>query len=896
MTTQEVIKNLQFDNFYRVPLQFLQNEIKNISSWQFHSHLFVPTIILALVLTVIVVLLRRILIMKSNFKRKAIILEITPPAFTEKTAYTTQQLFSVIHNSRNGNRLLNWLLGRKTIFSFEIVSTREKGIRYLIRIAPEQKENMKRKIVSYMPYIKVKEVEEYMEGKKIASLFSKVIEFKLASRFAYPLEKQNVLDQHDPVAYITGMMTQLKPSELISFQIVLSPIKTPEAHKISTMILRNEDVLSYLDHVQVSGFLRLALGILKIIAKIINKLGQEIQWTITELSHGSSKNPMYAYNYASYQQQLKVTRAKPMRQLSSFEEEVVKSVQEKVDQPLYETAIRVFVAVKSKQELNERISGLKDSFEPFTVPQYQSLQAKFNFPPFLISKIRDLTFQKRLLSLVSNKSTSLLSVSEVADLYHFPYSRVTQTENIVKSLSRELPAPLSLKNGEKLDVVFGVNMYGGIETVVGLTDEDRSRHTYLIGRTGTGKSTVVFHMAKGDIQKGRGLCVIDPHGDLSEDLRSIVPISRKDDLIYFDPFDLKYPIRINLLELTPGLDEDEAELEKELVCEGVIAIFRRLFSQDEQANAHRIEYMLRNTIYTAFTIKGCTIFTIYKLLTNPGFREEIVGKLDDETLQDFWKNEFGLAGNFQVFKMISGVTAKVGRFLLSPTAKRILEYEKSSINFDKILDEGKILICNLSEGKLSEDTSHLLGTTIITKIHQAAQRRARVDKEQRRPFYLFVDEFQNYATTSFNRLLTGGRKFGLRITIAEQSTAQQDDRSVVNVIIANVANIFCFQTASPIDEDLMLRQFAPYVERGDITNLPRYQFYMKRSSLTPEEPFSGQTLPIKIQKDKKKIETLIEASRKNYAVEYKRPEAKKKAPVNTNTQDGQPRKNVGSLI
>ena len=305
---------------------------------------------------------------------------------------------------------------------------------------------------------------------------------------------------------------------------------------------------------------------------------------------------------------------------------------------------------------------------------------------------------------------------------------------MVTSHSSELPSPLSVKNNSNFDVVFGKNKYDNVETDIGLTDDDRSRHVYAIGQTGSGKTTIIFHMAKDDIQKGRGVAVIDPHGDLAEDLLYSVPENRFNDCIYLNPFDIGHPIGINLLELKEGLNDDELEQEKELVCESVISVFRRIFSKDENTDSHRIEYILRNTIYTAFTVKDATIFTVYDLLNNPKFQESITAKLEDENLKNFWLNEFGKAGKFQAVKMVSGVTAKIGRFLFSPTAKRMLEQPKSTINFDEIISSGKILICNLAEGKLGEDTSQLLGTTIIAKLQQAFMRRVRTPATNRKPF------------------------------------------------------------------------------------------------------------------------------------------------------------------
>ncbi len=222
---------------------------------------------------------------------------------------------------------------------------------------------------------------------------------------------------------------------------------------------------------------------------------------------------------------------------------------------------------------------------------------------------------------------------------------MTQTENIVKSYSKELPAPLSLKQEKKLDVIFGKNSYAGVTTDIGLTEEQRQTHMYILGRTGSGKTTLMFSMAKHDIAEGHGMAFIDPHGDVSEDLLASLPPERMNDLIYVNPWDIKHPIGINILELTEGLDEDDLELEKEIVCEGVISLFKKVFSKDENANAHRIEYILRNTIYTAFYVPNRTLFTINKLLTNTSFRKQVLAKVDDEDLMDCWKSEFGKAGD-----------------------------------------------------------------------------------------------------------------------------------------------------------------------------------------------------------------------------------------------------------
>ena len=876
-----------FPQFYSYLLH-----LKTSASVDLQNSLIPAYLALGIILSLLFFIIRRILLIKRSLNELSVLLELTPPAITEKTAYTTQQLFSVIHDLGKTKSFKDKLFGKKTVFSFEISSTQNQGIRYLIRTTPSEVSNVKRSLLSYLPHISVKTVNEYLpqNAGKLKNFNTKIIEFKLKRHFAYSLQRQDTLEEHDPVAYITGAMTKLSPGELISFQIVLSPTTRGETGTLSKMILNNENVLGYLNRFQFPLIFAPVTILFKIISKILNVLGSQIQWALTELTSGGNIRSTYAY-HTDYQSQLRQAQFRPARILSSFEQLAVQSIQGKIDQPLFESSVRLLIIVKDKNELKERIKGFTSSLAIFAVPKYQSLNKKYNFPPVIADKVRLLNFKKRLLSLIFNNSPSILSVSEVADLYHFPFSRVTRTENIVKVYSKELPAPLSLKKENSPDVVFGKNNYGGTATDIGLTKEERVRHMYIIGATGTGKTTMILKMADQDIKNGKGVAVIDPHGDLAESLLSCIPDKRKDDLIYFNPDDIKYPIGVNLLELTPGLNEDDQLREKELITESIISLFRKIFSEVWSAHAHRLEYTLRNTIQTALTLEDPTLFTIYELLTNPDFQKKVTPYLKDEHLKNFWKHEFGKAGDFQKVKMIGPITSRVGRFLFSPSAKRILEQKRSTINFDKILDNGKILICNLSKGKLGEDTSEVLGIMILTKIQLAALKRARTEAKNRTPFYLYVDEFQNFATPSFIQMLSEARKYGINLVMAEQSTSQQKDRNLVNVVLANVGTVISFRSANPDDEKLMLPQFRPYVEQGEIANLPSFKFYIKIAAINPEESFSGETVPVSIKVDKKKVEELIKSSRDNFAIVYRAPEVVKKPDENTGEEDNNYGKN-----
>jgi len=777
-----------------------------------------------------------------------VLLEITPPQNTEIASISTTQLFSLILDILDNSSWLDRLILKQSSCSFEIVSQKESGIRYLLRVSTDIADLVEKNLRAYVSGIRVKRTEDFLMNETDQGKEIQVLEFKTTKHFSFPLNEQSDLKKHDPLAYLAGNMTQLSAGDLIAFQIVVRPLcgldrltVRQEIRKISASVSRNK-------YVHQSDAQRSAQFIVGLIESAVHILLIPLLFLAEFVTGLEPKPPKSGGNL----------------DITPLDTEMGELVKSKIGKPIYEASIRALL-VLDKVEMSVRTKGLCSSFASFLHPCGQTIIAKKELAPNLLKDYRVWQFSER-----HSGFPLYLSASELAALYHFPFSVNSQTEDLVRVGSKDLPTPLALKNSSDLDVIFGKSTFGNSIVDVGLSDDDRSRHVYLIGQTGSGKTTVIYHMAKDDIAKDRGLCVIDPHGDLAEDLLNIVSDERADNLIYFNPFDIRHPVGINLLELTPNLDEDDLELEKELVCESIVSIFRRVFFKDEKTDAHRIEYILRNTIYTAFVVKNCTIFTVYDLLNDANFRKSAIKNLTDENLINFWKNEFGKAGDFQHVKMVGGVTSKIGRFLFSPIAKRILEQPQSTINFDDIMDNQKILICNLSEGRLGEDTSQLLGATIIAKIQQATVRRARQEYTKRKPFYLFVDEFQNFATSSFTKLLSGGRKFGLRITIAEQSTAQQSDRNIVNVILANTGTVICFRTASPVDENLMLAQLAPAVSMGDIANLPRYNFYMKISANIPQDPFSGQTIPILAKQDREKMKSMIERSQENYAVIYQK--------------------------
>ena len=809
----------------------------------------VAAVTLASIVCVVLIFLavRTVLNRRHLHVREMTWLEITPPSTIAKTPEATEQLFSVIHGTRAARPFKDKLLGRSPTFSLEIVSTRKEGIRYLLQLEKSRSKSIQKAISSYIPDSKVKEVSrDNIDA-------DKVIEFRENGHYVLPLTLTSVFEQHDPLSYVTGAMTHLSDDEQITLQLVATPVRMREAEILSHRILGNENILSQVGGKQFAG-----------VGKILNMFGKASSG-MTDLASEIYGGTMSGYSdyYRSksrtVQQQAGVVRSdRPARSLSAFEQELMETMHRKVTQPLFQVNLRILVR---STEVSSHISSMKSALDGYSVPPYQSLKAKTRMP--LVDQRRHNLAVSRLPS-ITKRASIILAASELASLYHFPSSNVSKTDNLITSLSRTLPAPVSLKSGKKLSVLIGENHHHESVTPIGLTAEERERHMYIIGGTGNGKTTMLFYQILQDIRSGNGVAVLDPHGDLAERILRYIPEERLNDVIYLNPDDLAYPIGMNLLELSPDLEGDDLLREKDLITEAAISVLRKIFSEDD-SGGHRIEYVLRNTIQTALTLESPTLFTIFELLNDAKYRRKIVKNLEDKNLRDFWNNELGKAGDMQKVKMAAGITAKIGRFLFSASARRMIEQPKSTINFEDILAGRKILICNFSKGLLGEDTSALFGTTVLAKLQTASLRRARIGQGVRTPYYLYVDEFQNFATTSFVQMLSEARKYKLFLTMAEQSTSQQDEQRLVDIILANVGTVVCFRSGSPSDERLVLPRFMPFIQQGEIANLPSYSYYVRISAVTAQEPMSGVTVVVEEQGDELIAKRVIESSRELYA-------------------------------
>ena len=405
-------------------------------------------------------------------------------------------------------------------------------------------------------------------------------------------------------------------------------------------------------------------------------------------------------------------------------------------------------------------------------------------------------------------------------------------------------------------VLFAETNYRNIRKKFGIKRQDRRRHMYLIGKTGTGKSTALENMIYQDIQMGHGVAVVDPHGDLAERALDFVPANRINDVIYFNPADTENPFAFNVLERVDAS-------QRHLVASGLVGVFKKIWADSW---GPRLEYVLRNTILALLEYPGSTLLGIMRILVNKDFRKKVVDRLTDPVVKSFWTDEYPKYPDRLRAEAIAPIQNKVGQFLSTSLIRDIVGQVKSKINLREIMDNKKILIMNLSKGRIGEDASALLGAMMITKIQMAAMSRINIPEDERQDFYLYVDEFQNFATDSFADILSEARKYHLNLILAHQYIDQltvKDSSQVRDAIFGNVGTMVVFRVGAK-DADFLAKEFVPRFEEEDLVDLDQYNIYVKLmiDGIT-SEPFSALTLP-PLSKPEGNGEKIIKVSRERY--------------------------------
>ncbi|HEY4477714.1 MAG TPA: type IV secretion system DNA-binding domain-containing protein, partial [Candidatus Paceibacterota bacterium] len=443
---------------------------------------------------------------------------------------------------------------------------------------------------------------------------------------------------------------------------------------------------------------------------------------------------------------------------------------------------------------------------------------------------------------------------------------------------------------ENRDITYiGYSTYRDQNQLFGIKRKDRRQHMYILGKSGTGKSGLMTNMVYQNIMNGEGVGVVDPHGELVETILSSIPPERIKDVVYFNPSDTDFHIGFNVLEI-------ENPEHKHLVASGLMGIFTKIWANAWSA---RMEYILNNTILALLDTPGTTLLGVTRMLVDKDYRQMIIGNLKDPVIKAFWLHEYEAWQDKFRNEAIAPIQNKVGQFLSTFVIRNIVGQQKSTINIFDLMNEGKILLVNVSKGRIGEDNSRLIGGMLITKIQLAAMERVRIPEDERKDFYLYVDEFQNFVTDSFANILSEARKYRLSLTVAHQYTAQlvtRESSSMRDSIFGNVGTMIIFRTGAE-DTKYLEKEFDPEFTPGDIVNLPNYKIYLKLmvDGMT-SRPFSAKTIPPLIKSANKEVEqSVIESSRALYCRNREDVEAEIVEWSGTGaTNDGSPNKSGNS--
>lgn len=746
----------------------------------------------------------------------SVLLMLEIPRTNDKKELAAEQLFASLHGILRDKRELKNSGGVQEHLSFEIVSTAGQ-IRFYVWVPKVLQSFVEGQIYSQYPTVQIYKMNEDYVDNRSKYPVQYMSELGLVDNEALPIKTFDNFEV-DPLAGITGTLAKLNPdrSEELWIQILTRPI-ADDWHKNTT-----------------------DRWIKRIKSGKRPFLSGTIDWTYVIEILGALFRPPEGG-----------TGSEAKVELSERAKTQIAKAEEKATKLGYEVKIRLAYLGQSDVDAKLNMQALVGTFKQYNSTNlngFRQVGGTFNASDLDAYKLRQFS-----------DHGFILNISELASVYHLPHTSV-ETPNIVwaNSKTAEPPAKLPVLTGDaSIDEnisAFGLTNFRGINHQFGLLRRDRSRHVYIIGQTGAGKSGMLELLALSDVFYNQGYCIIDPHGDFAIDNLKFIPESRVRDVVYFNPADTAFPVAFNPLEIT-----DPAR--KPNICSEVIGVLKRMFGDSW---GPRLEHILRYTLLALLDRPSTTLLDISRLLTDKDFRKETLDYCKDVTVLQFWKHEFGQWNDKQVNESIAPVLNKVGAFTANPIIRNIIGQPKSSFDIRKIMDEGKILVVNLSKGLIGEDNASILGAFLVTKVQLAAMSRSDIPLvENRRPFYLYVDEFQNFATDSFAVILSEARKYGLNLTVANQYVAQMTE-SVRDAVFGNVGTTISFRVSAD-DAPILVKQFEPAFEESDIIQLNNRHFVISMIINGEKVPaFSATTLSIP-ESPKDNLEAIIAHSREYFA-------------------------------
>lgn len=823
-----------------------------------------------LVIIVFVVVLLRKAEWKRSHKGPFAVLVVKVPKGTEeeKTVgpIAAEQMFSTIHGILEKRSLFEKLIGRlQPTVSFEMAHL-ERQIKFYIWFPRQFRNLVEGQIYAQYPDAEIEEADDYVSHAKSHGKKSLAISGELAftDPDIFPIKRYSQFEDKltrvavDPMAALTGALSKLShPEDQAWLQIIVRPLEDHwRVVFLKCIRILGKGIFGNIEKLQ-KMYAR-AYATRKTWPKIIFFPLYFIFWIqgITSGMKGVTGSFLTGTSNVSTDESVS-TRHEGETGLAA--------AADKVTRLLFEVTIRMLYLVSTSEAKSNKNFAYGEVEEgKMKVREIAGAFKQFNIPHlngFRLNKVyQGEAFLERYRRRMLSSHTLVLNNEELATIYHMP-SFTVQTPNIAWVRSRKLEPPADLPVAGPSDAeesaaltTLGHTNFRGHDQTFGIKVNDRRRHIYIIGKTGMGKSTLLENMIFSDIQSGKGVGIVDPHGDLADRVIDFVPAHRTNDVVLFDPSDREFPVAFNMLErVDPTYNT--------IVASGLVGIFKKLYAESW---GPRLEHILRNTILGLLEYPNTTMLGITRILQDEDYRRKVIKKIEDPIVKSFWLNEFEKMDPRLRIEAISPILNKVGQFLSSPIIRNIVGQPQSTLDLRFAMDKKKIIIVNLSKGKIGEDISSLLGSMVITKFQLDAMSRANISEKERQDFYLYVDEFQNFATESFATILSEARKYRLNLTMANQYIEQMPEE-VRDAVFGNVGTLVSFQVGFD-DAETISGQFGEEVMEPDLVSLPVGHTYLRLLiDGMPTKTFSMTTFPPQsLIAEEGRREKILRMSRERY--------------------------------
>lgn len=739
-----------------------------------------------------------------------VLLAMQVPKDNDKSAPSMAQFFAAIHGIYRNDPAV------QEHISLEMVARKDSIVFYLFTPL-HLREFIESQLYAQYPTLDIKPVADYSREVDLAGLHVATSRVKLTKEDVYPI-KTYLDSEVDPLAGITAVMGNLSEREQLWFQIAVRPVGDEWQNK----------GVEHIKAVRSGTNKSKAVGLAKV-GRVIGMIAQEVVRPGSVTGGAGSGN------------------SEPPK-LSAPEEAALKGIEGKITKLGYETIFRVVSIAPDETVARARTTALLGALKQYNTTNLNGFAAGD-------IKIDHYDSWAQYLNREFEEKGNILNIDELASVYHFPTTTV-EVNALARSSAKKGEAPFNVPLKSQVEpqelTLIGKTDYRNKQEEFGIKLDDRKRHIYIIGKSGTGKSTLLENMIIDDLQEGRGVVVIDPHGELAEKVIESVPEHRVNDTVVIDPADVQWPISFNPLEKVEGYEER--------IASGFVSVLKKIFGNSW---GPRLEYILRNATKALIEAPNSTMMGIPRMLTERGYRDFVLQHVTDPVVRNFWQYEWNAMEPKQQAEAIGPVLNKVGQFLSSSMIRNLTCQPKSTIDFRDVMDNKKILVVNLSKGRVGEDAMALLGSMIVTRVQLAAMSRADVAASERADCFLYVDEFQNFATDSFAEILSEARKYGLGLTIAHQYIAQLPEE-VRDAVIGNVGTMILFRVGTPDGESLQ-KEFSPVFSVEDMINLPKAHIYTKLLvDGFAAQPFSAITLPPR-HIEQSYRDAVIASSRAQYA-------------------------------